>query len=159
MVFLFLGVRVSSWLPPMAASALASPLCTWQLVAACMSVTFEEDSLTRVSMFHSSKKLSPWARRKKLVSKCISRGGADFASNMLSYGFGIQNIMSSGLSLDPCNEYNNSKGLHSSMTFCGETGFSLFGYQTAWNRRQRRMNRAAKSGNCQFFFFFNSKVI
>lgn len=107
----------------MAASGLASPLCTW-LVATCMSVSYEKD--------HPPKRLSQWNRRKKLVSKCISRGGADFVSNLLTNGSGIQTLMSSCLTFERCKEYNNSKGL-----------FTLLESQTAWTRKQRRMNCAA----------------
>ncbi len=112
----------------MAASGLAYPLCTW-LVATCMSVSYEKD--------HPPKRLSQWNRRKKLVSKCISRGGADFVSNLLTNGSGIQTLMSSCLTFERCKEYNNSKGL-----------FTLLESQTAWTRKQRRMNcAAAHSGN------------
>ncbi|KAF5466334.1 hypothetical protein F2P56_016270 [Juglans regia] len=128
----------------MASSALASPLCTW-LVAACASVAFEKDQLTSSSMFHSPKRLSQWAKRKKLVLKYITRGGAGFASNLLSCNSGVQNLMSSSLAFEPCNEYNSSKGHYSSITFCGDTGFSLFGSKKARNRRQRCINRGANS--------------
>ncbi|XP_041016357.1 3-oxoacyl-[acyl-carrier-protein] synthase II, chloroplastic-like isoform X1 [Juglans microcarpa x Juglans regia] len=128
----------------MASSALASPLCTW-LVAACASVAFEKDQLTSSSMFHSPKRLSQWARRKKLMSKYITRGGAGFASNLLSCNSGVRNLMSSVLAFELCNEYNSSKGHYSSITFCGDTGFSLFGSKKARNRRQRCINRGANS--------------
>lgn len=112
----------------MAASAAAPPLCTW-LVSACMTVSYEKD--------HTPKRLSQWTKRKKFVSKCISRGGggeADFVSNLLTNGSGIQ---SSCLAFEKCKEYNHSEGL-----------FTLLGSQMAWTRKQRSINRpAAISGN------------
>ncbi|KAB1218324.1 3-oxoacyl-[acyl-carrier-protein] synthase II, chloroplastic [Morella rubra] len=129
----------------MVTSALASPLCTW-LVAACASGAFEKDDLMRSSTFQSPKRLSQWPRRKKLVSKFISRGGTDFATNLRSYGSGNHYLMSSSLAFEPCNECNNSEGLYSRMTFFGDTGFLLFGSKTAVSRRQRCIHRAANSG-------------
>lgn len=111
----------------MAASAAAPPLCTW-LVSACMTVSYEKD--------HTPKRLSQWTKRKKFVSKCVSRGGgeADFVSNLLTNGSGIQ---SSCLAFEKCKEYNHSEGL-----------FTLLGSQMAWTRKQRSINRpAAISGN------------
>ncbi|KAM3747062.1 hypothetical protein ACB098_05G009900 [Castanea mollissima] len=109
----------------MAASAAAPPLCTW-LVSACMTVSYEKD--------HTPKRLSQWTKRKKFVSKCISGGGgsggdADFVSNLLTNGFGIQ---SSCLAFEKCKKYNHSEGL-----------FTLLGSQTAWTRKQRSINRPA----------------
>ncbi|KAF3942670.1 hypothetical protein CMV_030697 [Castanea mollissima] len=112
----------------MVASDLASPLCTW-LVAACMSVSFEKD--------HTPRRLGQWTKRKKFVSKCINRGGAYFVSNKLTNGSGIQTLINSCLTFEPCNEFNNSKGQ-----------FTLLGSPTAWTRKQRSMNHpAAHSGN------------
>ncbi|KAL4625270.1 hypothetical protein ACB092_05G013700 [Castanea dentata] len=107
----------------MAASAAAPPLCTW-LVSACMTVSYEKD--------HTPKRLSQWTKRKKFVSKCIGGGGggdADFVSNLLTNGSGIQ---SSCLAFEKCKEYNHSEGL-----------FRLLGSQTAWTRKQRSINRPA----------------
>ena len=111
----------------MVASDLASPLRTWP-VAACMSVSFEKD--------HTQRRLSHWTKRKKFVSKCINRGGAYFVSNKLTNGSGIQTLISSCLTFEPCNELNNSKGQ-----------FTLLASPNAWTRKQRSMNRpAAHSG-------------
>nr|POE49810.1 3-oxoacyl-[acyl-carrier-protein] synthase ii, chloroplastic [Quercus suber] len=111
----------------MVASDLASPLHTW-LVAACMPVSFEKD--------HTQRRLSQWTKRKKFVSKCINRGGAYFVSNKLTNGSGIQTLISSCLTFEPCNDFNNSKGQ-----------FTLLASPTAWTRKQRSMNRpAAHSG-------------
>lgn len=146
-IYLFLSFLLCEFLvPPMVTSALASPLCTW-LVAACASGAFEKDDLMRSSTFQSPKRLSQWPRRKKLVSKFISRGGTDFATNLRSYGSGNHYLMSSSLAFEPCNECNNSEGLYSRMTFFGDTGFLLFGSKTAVSRRQRCIHRAANSGN------------
>ena len=112
----------------MVASDLASPLRTWP-VAACMSVSFEKD--------HTQRRLSHWTKRKKFVSKCINRGGAYFVSNKLTNGSGIQTLISSCLTFEPCTELNNSKGQ-----------FTLLASPNAWTRTQRSMNRpAALSGN------------
>ena len=113
----------------MATSAAASPLYTW-LVSACMSVSYEKHHT-------DPKRLSEQTKRKKFVSKCISRGGggdADFVSNLHTNGSGIQ---SSCIAFEKCKEYNHSEGL-----------FTLLGSQTAWTRKQRSINRpAAISGN------------
>ncbi|XP_010273891.1 PREDICTED: 3-oxoacyl-[acyl-carrier-protein] synthase II, chloroplastic-like isoform X2 [Nelumbo nucifera] len=130
----------------MAASSVASPLCTW-LVAACMSVAYEKEYSLKPSSFQSSKRLSRWAMRRKLVSKC-SAGGHDFPGNLISAfcGSSIQGLMSSCLAFEPCEEYYSSKGL-SSLAFFGDNGFSLFGSRNGpMTRRQRRMNRSAHSG-------------
>ncbi|KAK7838085.1 3-oxoacyl-[acyl-carrier-protein] synthase ii [Quercus suber] len=111
----------------MATSAAASPLCT-RPVSACMSVSYEKHHT-------DPKRLSEWTKRKKFVSKCISRrgGDADLVSNLLTNGSGIQ---SSWLAFEKCKEYNHSEGL-----------FALLGSQTAWTRKQRSINRpATKSG-------------
>ncbi|XP_048334916.1 3-oxoacyl-[acyl-carrier-protein] synthase II, chloroplastic [Ziziphus jujuba] len=128
----------------MAASSLASPLCTW-LVAACMSVTCDRDYSSSSSLLQSSKRLSRWARRRKVWAKCSSES-AEFNRGLISSfcGSSIQGLMSSCLAFEPCNEYHSSKGLSSS----GYNGFpSLFGSKSAsTNRRQRRINRASLSG-------------
>ncbi|XP_057976220.1 3-oxoacyl-[acyl-carrier-protein] synthase II, chloroplastic-like [Malania oleifera] len=133
----------------MAASAVASPLCTW-LLATCMSMACEKDHPVRSSLFQSPRRLSQWARRRKLVPKCISAGAVDFSGGLISSfcGPSIQNLMSSCLAFEPCKEYYSSKGLSSSLAFFGENGFSFFGSkQPSTTRRQRRMNRAAHAGN------------
>ncbi|KAH7547044.1 hypothetical protein FEM48_Zijuj01G0265400 [Ziziphus jujuba var. spinosa] len=58
----------------MVISSIASPLCTW-LVAACISAAYEKGDHMRSSMFQPPKRLSYWARRKKLLSKCSIGGG------------------------------------------------------------------------------------
>lgn len=132
----------------MAASSVASPFCTW-LVAACMSVTCDRDYSSSSSPLQSSKRLSRWARRRKVLAKC-SRGSAEFNRGLISSfcGSSIQGLMSSCLAFEPCNEYCSSKGLPS----LGYNGFpSLFGSKSAsTNRRQRRTNRAYLSGICVF---------
>uniref|UniRef100_A5AZI8 beta-ketoacyl-[acyl-carrier-protein] synthase I n=1 Tax=Vitis vinifera TaxID=29760 RepID=A5AZI8_VITVI len=128
----------------MAASSVASPLCTW-LVAACMSVACEKDHPLKSSMFQTPKRLSRWAKRRL---QC-SNGGVDyFSSGWISsfYGSSIHNLMSSCLAFEPCEAYSSSKGLSSSLAFFGDNGFSLFGSKPSpVNHRQRRMNRAAHS--------------
>ncbi|GLT62847.1 hypothetical protein SLA2020_354500 [Shorea laevis] len=103
-------------------SSLASPLCTW-LVAACMSVACDKDP-SRTAMLHSfpaSKRLSRCARRRKILAQC----GSQFSNGS-------------------CNR--NGGGLISS--FCDNGGlYSLFGSKNvAVKRKQRRLNRAAFSG-------------
>ncbi|PQQ14240.1 3-oxoacyl-[acyl-carrier-protein] synthase II chloroplastic [Prunus yedoensis var. nudiflora] len=128
----------------MAASSVASPLCTW-LVAACMSVTCDGDCSTRPSMLSSSKRRPKCAARRRLPSKCSSFS-ADFQKGLNSAfsGSSIQGLMSSCLAFEPCDEYYSSKGLSS----LGSNGLSLlFGSKTGTaSRRQRRFHGAAHSG-------------
>ena len=143
--FFFLGLS-------MAASSVASPLCTW-LVAACMSVTCEKDDPLRSSMFQTPKRLSRWAKRRLQYS---SNGGVDyFSSGWISsfYGSSFHNLMNSCLAFEPCEAYSSSKGLSSSLAFFGDNGFSLFRSKSSpMNPRQRPINRAAHSGNDSEFF-------
>lgn len=136
----------------MAASSVASPLCTW-LVAACMSVTCDGDCSTRPSMLSSSKRRPKCAARRRLPSKCSSFS-ADFQKGLNSAfsGSSIQGLMSSCLAFEPCDEYYSSKGLSS----LGSNGLSsLFGSKTGTtNRRQRRFHGAAHSGNRVFVIFY-----
>ncbi|KAF5206583.1 3-oxoacyl-[acyl-carrier-protein] synthase [Thalictrum thalictroides] len=127
----------------MTAYSVTSPLCTW-LVAACMSVPTEKDSLFKASMFQSHKRLSRHVRRRKLVSTCNSNSGLISAF----CGSSFQGLMASCLPFEPCEEYYSSKGLSSSLMSFGENGFSLFGSKSdkMMNRKQRRMNRAANAG-------------
>ncbi|KAJ4950152.1 hypothetical protein NE237_026984 [Protea cynaroides] len=130
----------------MGTSSVASPLCTW-LVAACMSVSCDEEHSFKPSAFQSPERLSRRARRRRLASKC-SAGGHDFPGGLISSfcGSSLQGLMSSYLALEPCEEYYSSKGL-SSLAFFSDNGFSLFGSRNRpMTRRQRRMNRAAHSG-------------
>ncbi|XP_010261746.1 PREDICTED: 3-oxoacyl-[acyl-carrier-protein] synthase II, chloroplastic-like [Nelumbo nucifera] len=130
----------------MAASSVSSPLCTW-LVAACMSVACEKEHSPKPSLFMSSKRLSRWARRRRIVSKC-SGGGDDFPRNLISSfcGSSIQGLMSSCLAFEPCEKYYSSKGI-SSLTLFGDNGFSLFSSKNGpMTRRQKRINRATHSG-------------
>ncbi|PPS00212.1 hypothetical protein GOBAR_AA20448 [Gossypium barbadense] len=97
----------------MASSSMVSPLCTW-LVAACMSVTCGKDqsqsSFLRSSAFaSSSKRHGRWARtrRRALLSQCSGRGNGSAKNqdgSMISafYGFGIQGLMASWLTFEPC---------------------------------------------------------
>ncbi|KAL6285345.1 hypothetical protein ACE6H2_009735 [Prunus campanulata] len=120
----------------MASSSTASPFCTW-LLAACISSPYEKNHPMRSSIFQSPKRLSQWARRKKLISKCSYGGGEDFARN-LSSSFsvsGIHNLMSSFLAFEPCYD---SKVLYESL--------ALFGSKRSRTRRQRQMNGAVHSG-------------
>uniref|UniRef100_A0A822ZMK3 beta-ketoacyl-[acyl-carrier-protein] synthase I n=1 Tax=Nelumbo nucifera TaxID=4432 RepID=A0A822ZMK3_NELNU len=95
----------------------------------------------------SSKRLSRWARRRRIVSKC-SGGGDDFPRNLISSfcGSSIQGLMSSCLAFEPCEKYYSSKGI-SSLTLFGDNGFSLFSSKNGpMTRRQKRINRATHSG-------------
>ncbi|KAK3438629.1 hypothetical protein EUGRSUZ_C03291 [Eucalyptus grandis] len=118
----------------MAASTVASPLCTW-LVAACMSVSCERDGAAKRP---ASCGFSRRRRRRLPVPEC-SRGGGGSAS---SFG-----LVSSCLAFEPCSEFYSSRAA-SSLGFFGESGFaSLFGSRNRqMNRRQRRLNRAPGSG-------------
>ncbi|KAJ7979206.1 3-oxoacyl-[acyl-carrier-protein] synthase [Quillaja saponaria] len=131
----------------MATSSVASPLCTW-LLAACMSVACDSDHSRNPSLFHSSKRMSRWARRRKVISKCIS-GSSEFNRGLISsfYGSSIQSLTSSCLAFEPCDEYYSSIRL-SSLGFFGDNRFSLlFGSKNdTFSGRQRRMNRAVHSG-------------
>nr|WKC17501.1 3-oxoacyl-[acyl-carrier-protein] synthase II [Paeonia suffruticosa] len=128
----------------MATSTVASPLCTW-LVAACMSVACDKDHSMSPSAFQSSKRLSRWTRRRRVMTKCSTEYPRGLISSFC--GSGIQGLMPSCLAFEPCNEYYSSNGL-SSLAFFGDNGLSsLFGSKSApLNRRQRRINRAVHSG-------------
>lgn len=132
----------------MAATSLASPLCTW-LVAACMSLDCQSDRSRTPYTFQYPKKMSRCSRRRKVVSKCAS-GSFEFKRGVISFinGSSIQGLMSSCLAFGPCDEYYSSNSL-SSLGFFGDNGFSsLFGSKTGnSNHRQRRENRAVHSGN------------
>lgn len=149
---LFIWVCLVYFGPSMAASSVASPLCTW-LVAACMSVACDKDHPLKSSMFQTPKRLSRWAKRR--LQYC--HGGVDsFSSGWISsfYGISIHSMMSSCLAFEPCEAYSSSKGLSLSLTFFGDNGFSLFGSKPpTLNHRQRRLNRAAHSGNNSKFFW------
>ncbi|XP_068658928.1 3-oxoacyl-[acyl-carrier-protein] synthase II, chloroplastic-like [Aristolochia californica] len=129
----------------MAASSVASPLCTW-LVAACMSVACEQESSPRIPVFSSSKRLSSWARRRRVVAKA---GGESFATGFISSfcGSKFQGLMNSCLALEPCEAYYSSSKWSSSSVLFGENGFSLFGSKMGSARRRERINPAAASGN------------
>ncbi|NP_001292950.1 3-oxoacyl-[acyl-carrier-protein] synthase II, chloroplastic precursor [Jatropha curcas] len=137
----------------MGSASFASPLCTW-LVAACMSVTCAKENRTAPHAFHSSQpsnRLSRWARRRKTLhaqynsdsSNSIAAGGGggggggystEFLSNSLVStlcGSSFQGLMSSCLAFEPCSQYYSSNGLFRSRNL---------------NRKQRRLNRLALSG-------------
>ncbi|XP_023515975.1 3-oxoacyl-[acyl-carrier-protein] synthase II, chloroplastic-like isoform X2 [Cucurbita pepo subsp. pepo] len=63
-------------------------------------------------------------------------------------GFNIHGLMNSCLAFEPCDEYCSSSYALSSLASVGNNGFSLlFGPKTLpANRRQRRANRASRSG-------------
>ncbi|KAA8541607.1 hypothetical protein F0562_022759 [Nyssa sinensis] len=134
----------------MVASSVASPLCTW-LVEACMSVACENDHPPKSpSLFQSPKRPSRSARRRRVITQSGNGGGVDNLTGGLISSFcapGFQNLMSSCLAFEPCEEYYSSKGLSSSLAFLGDNGFSFLGSKTVpTTLSQRRMNRAASSG-------------
>lgn len=141
----------------MAGSSVASPLCTW-LVAACMSTTCDREHSVNPAAFPTAKRLSSWARRRRILSKCTV-GGSEISRGLISSlcGSSIQGLMSSCLALEPCQQYNSSfKGL-SSFAIFGDNAFSLFGSKTlpvhrsrSPTGRQRRLNRATCSGTCRY---------
>ncbi|KAK4775400.1 hypothetical protein SAY86_010335 [Trapa natans] len=130
----------------MAASSVASPLCTW-LVAACMSASFQDSH----SMSPPDSSLSPSKRlsrrlRRKILTQCGGGSSSNRFSSLSRSSF--QGLVSSYLGyLEPCSEYYSFKGL-TSLGFFGDNGFtSLFGSRTLrTNRRQRMLNRVAHSG-------------
>ena len=139
----------------MAASSVASPLCTWLVAAACMSVTCDGDHSTSLSLTHSPRRVSKWARRRKVSAQCSSRSSEFKRGLVPSFcGSSIHGLMSSCLAFEPCNEYYNSNGLSS----FGSNGFSLLfrSRSVVTNRRQRRINRAAHSGN---YFFLHCRIV
>ncbi|CAK9159540.1 unnamed protein product [Ilex paraguariensis] len=129
--------------------AASSVMCTW-LMAACMSVACEKDQTMmnpNPSMFNSSpsKGLSKGTRRRRVLAKCNSDSTKLQRGLITSLcGSSIQNLMNS---LEPCHEYNNSKGLLIS-DFFGENGLgSIFGSRNVpLGRRRRRMNKVTHSG-------------
>ncbi|XP_059634681.1 3-oxoacyl-[acyl-carrier-protein] synthase II, chloroplastic-like [Cornus florida] len=131
--------------------AASSVVCTW-LVAACMSVACEKDHTmmnpTTMARSSSPRRLSRWARKRRVLSKCISGGTESPRGLIPSFcGSSIEGLMKSYLAFEPCEAYCSSKGLTSSDLF-GDNGFaSLFGSRNALvTRKQRRINRAVHSG-------------
>ncbi|KAL6220888.1 hypothetical protein ACLB2K_008641 [Fragaria x ananassa] len=104
----------------MAATSVASPLCTW-LVAACMSVTCDGEP--------SRAKLGGGGGGRRRLAKCSSRRCLSSSSRG---GSSIQGLMSSCLAFEPCDEYYSSQGLSS----LGSNG--LFGSKTGSMNRSRR---------------------
>uniref|UniRef100_A0A2H4WMB6 beta-ketoacyl-[acyl-carrier-protein] synthase I n=1 Tax=Vernicia fordii TaxID=73154 RepID=A0A2H4WMB6_VERFO len=125
-------------------TSFSSPLCTW-LVAACMSVTCAKENWNNPHAFNSSpssNRLGRWARRRRaLLSKYNNTGNtfaAGFSSEFMSKGLvsslcgsSFQGLMSSCLAFEPCSQYYSSNGLFGSRNL---------------NRKQRRLNRSAHSG-------------
>ncbi|XP_050387975.1 3-oxoacyl-[acyl-carrier-protein] synthase II, chloroplastic-like [Argentina anserina] len=105
----------------MAATSVASPLCTW-LVAACMSVTCDGEP-SRAKLGGGS------GGRRRRVAKCSS---CRSSSRGVIGGSSIQGLMSSCLAFEPCDEYYSSQGLSS----LGSNG--LFGSKAGSMNRSRR---------------------
>lgn len=83
-----------------------------------------------------------------VVPQCLNVGGGGGGLVSSFCASGIQDWLNSCLTFEPCEEYNNSEGLASSLACFRENAFSLFGYKAEpVTRRQRRMNRAAHCGN------------
>ncbi|XP_068662002.1 3-oxoacyl-[acyl-carrier-protein] synthase II, chloroplastic-like isoform X1 [Aristolochia californica] len=141
----------------MAAPSVASPLCTW-LVAACMSVACEQETSPRISLFSSSKRLSSWARRRRVVAKV---GRESFATGLISSfcGSKFQGLMNSCMALEPCEAYHSSSKWSSSSLLFGENGFSLFGSMMGFTQRQDRVNPAAASGKAMAVAVVPSKEV
>lgn len=116
------------------AAATSSMVCTW-FVAACMSVTCENDIQSPILSTRRSS-----SRRRRLLSKCAGAGGgrAQLASSSWCGSSSIQGLMSS---LEPCNEYYSSKGLSSSDFLFGD---SFFGSRNV--PRRKRIQPASRSG-------------
>ncbi|CAL1357413.1 unnamed protein product [Linum trigynum] len=124
-------------------TSFSSPLCTW-LVAACMSVTCDQDHRTSAHAFRSSSsssKLTTSRRRKLLLSKCnaaaatsaVAATSHSLSSRFVSSlcGSSFQDLMNSCLAFEPCSQYYTSNGAFRS---------------TNLNRRQRRLGRPSYSG-------------
>lgn len=133
--------------------AASSVVCSW-LVAACMSIACERDAgavskQSTMLHFSPSKRLSSRSRRRRVLSKC---GGSDFSKSLISSFLcesTFQGLMNSCLTFEPCDAYNNSKGIWSS-DFFGDNGFTyLFGSRNVPVRRRKTkmMNRGVHSGD------------
>lgn len=121
-----------------------SPLCTWLVAAACMSVTCsKENSTTSVNRLRR--------RRRALLSStsCCSSAAAaggcsdsEFVSRGLVSSFcgsSFQGLMSCCLAFEPCSQYYSSNGLFRSANL---------------NRKHRRLSRPSRSGNLIFLSLF-----
>ncbi|KAF7834026.1 3-oxoacyl-[acyl-carrier-protein] synthase II, chloroplastic-like [Senna tora] len=125
----------------MAPSFMASPLCTW-LVVACMSLDCQIDRSRSPYAFQYYRKMNRCSRRRKLLSKCAT-ATSQLNRGVISsfYGSIIQGLMSSCLAFEPCDEYYISNTL-SSLGFFGESGFSsLFGCKIGNSNRRQRLRR------------------
>ncbi|XP_047321369.1 3-oxoacyl-[acyl-carrier-protein] synthase II, chloroplastic-like isoform X2 [Impatiens glandulifera] len=125
----------------------SSVMCTW-FVAACMSISTENDynafsNHSTMLHFSPSKRFNRWARKRRALSNfCIS--GSEFPKGLISSlcRSNIRGLMTSCLPFEPCDQYNNSKGIWGDRGF---VGWSLFGFCDPVSRRKRRMHRAARS--------------
>ncbi|KAI3943022.1 hypothetical protein MKW92_007648 [Papaver armeniacum] len=110
-------------------SMAASPLCTW-LVAACMSVSYQDNNDNSSKMLQSHKRLSKGAARRKRVVMSKCNGGDN--KGLMGGSSSFHGLMSS--CFEPCEEFNG-------FFFGGASSRNLSG-----GSRQRRTNQAAYAG-------------
>ncbi|CAH1448871.1 unnamed protein product [Lactuca virosa] len=123
----------------MEASA-SSLVCTW-IVAACMSVSCQNDQHPSLLSSKPQATNTRWARKRRLLSKCNASANAN--ANTSFPGFGrltatntIEGFMSSCLS--PCDRYNSSNGFSlSSSDFFGAASLFRSGNVPLGGRRRR----------------------
>ncbi|XP_052621526.1 3-oxoacyl-[acyl-carrier-protein] synthase II, chloroplastic [Lactuca sativa] len=125
----------------MEASA-SSLVCTW-IVAACMSVSCQNDQHPSLLSSKPQATNTRWARKRRLLSKCNASASANANANTSFPGFGrltatntIEGFMSSCLS--PCDRYNSSNGFSlSSSDFFGAASLFRSGNVHLGGRRRR----------------------
>ncbi|KAI3871497.1 hypothetical protein MKW98_011552 [Papaver atlanticum] len=110
-------------------SMAASPLCTW-LVAACMSVSYQDNNNSSSKMLQSHKRLSKGAARRKRVVMSKCNGGDN--KGLMSGSSSFHGLMSS--CFEPCEEFNG-------FFFGGASSRNLSG-----GSRQGRTNQATNAG-------------
>ncbi|KAL8102732.1 3-oxoacyl-[acyl-carrier-protein] synthase II, chloroplastic-like [Apium graveolens] len=126
------------------AAMTSSMMCTW-FVAACMSVTCDND-YPKQSPILSRRRCS--SRRRRLLSGGGVGGGvcrSQLTSSLIPAWCGSSSIQGLMSSLEPCNEYYSSKGLLSSSDFL--FGDSIFRSRNgSVSRRKRILPAASRSG-------------
>ncbi|RRT43833.1 hypothetical protein B296_00015408, partial [Ensete ventricosum] len=124
----------------MAGAAVASPLCTWLVAAACMSSSAASDQAG-----------APKSRRRWTTMAAPTRGGRDHPRRRLisaNRNSGIQGLVSASLAFEPCADF---RGAVASPLF-GDGGLSsLFGLWNAEAHRWRRRTACSRavSGSVQ----------
>ncbi|CAI9293135.1 unnamed protein product [Lactuca saligna] len=123
----------------MEASA-SSLVCTW-IVAACMSVSCQNDQHPSLLSSKPQATNTRWARKRRLLSKCNASANANANTSFPGVGRStatntIEGFMSSCLS--PCDRYNSSNGFSlSSSDFFGAASLFRSGNVHLGGRRRR----------------------